>query len=187
MTTISDRELGATNASKVAADFTGQLQRTGLPEIQNIMNMVTGQMSGGFNSIMPMVKEQFDPIRSQMETEYTQMIGGSKAGIAQRAKQSGMPFGADAVDDATLKHATYLEQQRGLAENRLNIQEATANASEFQQLLSILGGGANTAIGLGTGNLQNMVGATGGMSQTSELGAIMSGVGTGMSILSMFG
>ena len=175
----SPRATAAADASQAQAALLAQLAGIGLPEIQNIGGMVTGQLQGGMNAIPPDIQQAFAPIQAQMNQDFAQAGVGNAAAIRQRAKQSGMPFSSEQLSDATTRAALDLEGVQNQANAQLQMTEASAGLEEFNTLMNLLGGGAQTALGFGQGAGGLATGALGGMSNSNPWGSAIAGAASG--------
>jgi len=187
MSSSSPREIAATDATAIQANLASRLQAQGLPEIQNMIDMVTRETSGGYGSMLPMVRNAFEPVEDALKSDYGQAQASSAALIAQRAKQSGGIFGPNAVSDATTNAANLLNQDMTQAMSRLKLRETQANVSTWDQLMNIVGGGTRGSLGFMQADASLWNQAIGGMSNTSQMGSIVGGAGTGAGVGSAFG
>ena len=69
----------------------------------------------------------------------------------------------------------------------LQFQEAQAGMGQYNQYLSLMGMGANTALGLGQGMTQAQMAGIGGMSQSGGWGSALGGAASGAAAGSTFG
>lgn len=179
MSSTSPREQAATDASQQAAQYQSQLGNIAYPELQKILSQITGDMSGGFNSIPGSVATAFSGIRSDMNTSYDRAKSSSMGTIKQEAKQGGGVYSTEMLTDATKSAGIALEHDRAASSRNLDFQEAQAGMGQFNSLMSLLGGGARTGMSIGGGGLGIEMGAIGGMSQNSQMGSTLGGAASG--------
>lgn len=141
--------------------------------------MVSGQLRGGYNELMPDIHQTFQGMQTALNQDFNQAASGQSAAIRQRAKQSGMPFSTEQLSDAQTQAAMYLDQQKNQAMGRLKFAEAETNMGQFNQLMNLMGGASQTAIGLGQGSGQIWNSAIAGLPNSTRGGNILGGAAGG--------
>ena len=183
MSTTSPREEAAQSAQAQASQYQQQFTNIAFPEIQSILSQVNGALAGGFGAEPANVKSAFEPLYGELNADYAQAGAGNSATIQQRARQSGNMYSTNQIADATTLAGIGLQRDQANATRQLQFQEASSGLQEYNQLVGILGGGANEAMQLGGGGLNLEMGAISGMSGMSQgqgaMGGAVSGASTG--------
>ena len=182
MSQSSPRSEAAAQTQFTAASLQKQLTDISYPEIQSLLKSVTSDLGTGFNTVPASVSKAFAPAFSELNTTIDSAEGQMSGVLGQKAKQSGAVLGPNQLTDATSLAVRGLEQNRAAGMRSLKFQEATAGLEQYNSLLSLLGQGSGTAIGMGSGALGLATGATAGMSGESQFGSAMGGAATGASI-----
>ena len=183
MSTTSPREEAAQSAQAQESQYQQQFTNIAFPEIQSILSQVNGALAGGFGAEPANVKSAFEPLYGELNADYAQAGAGNSATIQQRARQSGNMYSTNQIADATTLAGIGLQRDQANATRQLQFQEASSGLQEYNQLVGILGGGANEAMQLGGGGLNLEMGAISGMSGMSQgqgaMGGAVSGASTG--------
>lgn len=182
MSQSSPRAEAASKAQWTAASLQKQLTDISYPEIASLLSRISADTAGGFNALPQSVTDTFAPIFTGVNASYDtaeSQLGGI---LGQKAKQAGMPLGAGQLADTTLSAARGLETDRAQALKTLKFQRAQAGLTQYTGLIEALGGGARTALSLGSGGLGLETGAAGAMSGESQFDSAFGGMATGASI-----
>jgi len=174
-----NKQAEAGQAQRANAQLAGQLWDTSKGPLSEILQMLQGGLAGGPNSIPEGVSRQFDAAREQTNTSYNSAINTNRELSAARARTSGQPYSTGELDAAIAQGTFALNQSRESAMRNLQFQEAQAGMGQYNQMLSLLGQGANTAIGMGQGMSQAQLGAIGQMSSGGGWGGALSGAASG--------
>jgi hypothetical protein len=183
----SPREKASADVSAQAVSYQSQFAGMALPEIQSLLSQISGNLSGGFGAIPSDVQGIFGGLETNLNQNYDTALQTSQAGVRQGALQSGVTMPPGAVSDAERRAAITVEQDRGEAMRRLKFNEATAGLGQFNELMSLLGGGGQTAINLGQGGLSAELGAIQSLPGMSQGAGAMSGATAGAGIGFMAG
>ena len=182
MSQTSPREEAAAQTQYSASQFQKQLTDVSYPELQQLLGSVQTDMAGGFNSIPSSVTSAFAPAFAANNATYSAQEGQAGGVLGQRAKQGGMNLTSGQLSDTTRSAISGLEQNRAQGNRNLKFEEASAGLTQYNSLIQALGGGARTALGLGSGGLGLELGAEGGMSNTSQFGSTLGGAAEGASL-----
>ena len=147
----SSQEKAAGEASRTQAQLAGELWGQSKGPLSEIFQMLQGGMSQGYNGVPDMVKKEFSEARQQTNLGYDSSIQANRELAGARARTSGQPYSTGELDSAINQGTWALNQNRESAMRNLNFQEAQAGMGQWNNYLSMMGQGANTAIGLGGG------------------------------------
>lgn len=186
MSTRSPQEAAADNYQRTQASLAKQMADFGLPAIAGAGQRAWDTLRG-FNEVPTDIAKVFGDARAGLEANFEQAGRVNAAQLQQSAVQSGGVFTTGQVDSAVKQAAFGLAKQKEQSDQRLNFQEATAGMDQFNTLVGFLGGGAQSALGLGRGFSQNQAGAIGGMSNQSVFGSTIGGASAGASAGSVAG
>lgn len=175
--TAADKAAG--NLSRTQAQLAGSLWDESKGPLTDIFRMLREGMSGGYNEIPDSVKREFSEARTGTNQSYDSAIMANRELAAARAKTSGQPFSTGELDAAITQGTFALNQSREAALRNLSFQESQAGMNQWNNYLSMMGMGANTAIGLGQGFSGAQMGAIGQMSQGGGWGGALSGAASG--------
>lgn len=179
MSTTSPRENAATDAQFSAAQYQSQLAGITFPEIQSLMGQISGNVAGGYNAEPSNIQSAFAPLYGQLNQQYNSATQASGGQIRQQALQSGQNIPGQAIGDATQLAALSLQKDQATATQQLKFQEAQAGMGQFNTLMSLLGGGAQQAMGLGNAGLGIQNSAASMLPGTSQLGGALGGAASG--------
>ena len=176
-------EAGA--ATRTQAQLAGYLWDESKGPLKDIFSMLQQGMSGGYNAIPENVKREFGEARTATNEQYDSAIRSNRELAAMRAKTSGQPFSTGELDAAIAQGTWALNQNRESAMRNLQFQEAQAGMNQWNNYLSLMGQGSNTAIGLGQGFSGAGMGAISQMSSGGGAGSILGGAASGAAAGSM--
>lgn len=177
----SGRDDAATDAARQNASLANNLWYASKGPLEEIMAMLKQNASGGPNAVPDAIKKQFAEAENQNNLGYDSAIRTNRELAAMRAKTSGQPFSTGELDAAIAQGTFALNQSREAAQRNLQFQEAQAGMGQYNQYLSLMGMGANTALGLGQGMTQAQMAGINGMSQGGGWGGALSGAASGAS------
>jgi len=175
----SAKDQAAGEAARTNAQLAGQLWGQSEGPLKEILAMLQGGLAGGPNAIPENVSKQFDTAREQNNLGYDSAIKANRELAGARAKTSGQVYSTGELDSAIAQGTFALNQSRASATRNLNFQEAQAGMGQYNQMLGLLGQGANTAIGMGQGMSQAQLAGINGMSGGSQWGNAASGAASG--------
>ena len=177
MSTVSPQQQAATDAARYQADLSSQLSGIALPGIEDFIKSITQQLGkGGMPSDVSAV---FDQARAQNNESFDTALKSNDAVMRQQALQSGGIFTTGQINSGIGQAALGLNNQRQMAERKLNMDEAHAGMTQYNTLLQMLGQSSGAAMNMGKGFSGNMLGAISGMSNQSQFGATMGGAASG--------
>lgn len=175
----------AADAARQNSWLANNLWQASKGPLEEIMGMLKENASGGPNEVPDAVKRQFDKAETQTNQGYDSAIRTNRELASMRAKTSGQPFSTGELDAAISQGTWALNQSRESAMRNLQFQEAQAGMGQYNQYLSLMGMGANTALGLGQGMTQAQMAGINGMSQGGGWGGALGGAASGAAAGSM--
>ena len=175
----SKQEAAAADAARTQSQLAGDLWGASKGPLSEILQMLQGNISGGPNAIPDQVGRQFDAARSEANLGYDSSIRANRELAGARARTSGQPYSTGELDSAIAQGTFALNQSREAALRNLQFQEAQAGMGQYNQMLSLLGQGANTAFGLGQGFSGSQMGAISQMGGGSTWGNVLGGAASG--------
>lgn len=178
-------EAGA--ATRTQAQLAGYLWDESKGPLTDIFRQLQQGMTGGYNEVPELVKREFAEARTGTNEQYDSAIRSNRELAAIRAKTSGQPYSTGELDAAIAQGTWALNQNRESAMRNLQFQEAQAGMNQWNNYLSMMGQGANTAIGLGQGYSGAGMGAISQMSQGGGWGGALGGAASGAAAGSTFG
>ena len=187
MSSTSPRAAAAGQQSSFEAELQQQLAGIALPQL----NAITGQNGLATNLLNSTqggtVKSSADKANyasalGQLNQGYGQAAFGNREAINYGALRSGERSG-NVMGSALGSAATSLERDRQAALNNLQFQSASSSLTDYNQLLSLMGQGSQTALGLGGQAGQIANGAIGGLNNQSVLSQVLGGVSAGAGII----
>lgn len=173
------QQKAAGEASRTNAQLAGELWDESKGPLSEILQMLQGGISGGYNAIPENVSRQFDKARQESDLGYDSAIKANRELVGARARTSGQPYSTGELDSAISQGTWALNQSREAATRNLKFQEAQAGMQQYNQFLNLLGQGSNTAIGMGQGMSQAQLGAIGQMQGSGGWGGALSGAAGG--------
>jgi hypothetical protein len=121
--------------------------------------------------------------KGQLNQGYDQALSGNREAINYGAMRSGEGrLSPGAVTGAIGMAATGLERDRQSALRNLEFMSAQSSLADYNQVLSLLGQGANASLGLAQGFSGASGAAIGGLSDQTQAGSIIGGAATGAGI-----
>ena len=183
----SSKDKAAGEAARNNAQLAGELWDQSKGPLSEILAMLQGGLSGGPNAIPENVSKQFDTAREQNNLGYDSAIRANRELAGARARTSGSVYSTGELDSAIAQGTFALNQSRESATRNLNFQEAQAGMGQYNQMLGLLGQGANTAIGLGQGMTQAQLAGINGMGGGGGWGGAASGAAGGAGTGATFG
>ena len=183
----NNQQAAAGEAQRQNSQLAMELWNTSSGPLGEILAMLKQNVSGGPNAIPEGVSREFGEARQQANLSYDSAINTNRELAAARAKTSGQPFSTGELDAAIAQGTYALNQSRESAMRNLQFQEAQAGMGQYNQYLSLMGMGANTAIGMGQGMSQAQLGAIGQMSSSGGWGGALSGAASGAGTGAAFG
>lgn len=175
----NSQQKAAGEAQRANAQLAGELWDSSKGPLSEILQMLQGGLAGGPDAIPENVSKQFNAAREQTDIGYDSSIRANRELAGARARTSGQPYSTGELDAAISQGTWALNQSRDSAMRNLKFQEAQAGMGQYNQMLSLLGQGANTAIGMGQGMSQAQLGAIGQMSSGGGWGGALSGAAGG--------
>lgn len=157
------QQAAAGEASRTNAQLATELWDTSKGPLSEILAQLKGGLEGGPNAIPENISRQFNAAREQNNIGYDSAINTNRELASARARSSGQVYSTGELDSAIAQGTFALNQSRDSATRNLKFQEAQAGMGQYNQMLSLLGQGANTAIGMGQGMSQAQLGAIGQM------------------------
>jgi hypothetical protein len=182
--TAKDKAAG--EAARTNAQLAGSLWSESKGPLSEILEMLKSGVGGGADAIPESVSKQFDMARQQNDLGYDSAIRANRELAGARAKTSGQPYSTGELDAAISQGTFALNQSRATATRNLNFQEAQAGMGQYNQMLSLLGQGANTAIGMGQGMTQAQLAGINGMSSSGGWGGAAQGAAGGAGMGAQF-
>jgi hypothetical protein len=183
----SSKDAAAGEAARTNAQLAGELWGQSKGPLSEILGMLQGGLAGGPNAIPANISKQFDTAREQNNLGYDSAIRANRELAGARSRSSGGIYSTGELDSAIAQGTFALNQSRESATRNLNFQEAQAGMGQYNQMLGLLGQGANTAIGMGQGMSQAQLGAIGQQNGGSPWGGALSGAAGGAATGSTFG
>ena len=177
----------AAEAARTNSQLSYQLWNEAKGPLSEIFGMLKEGVAGGPNAIPDSVSRQFDAARSEANTDYNSAIRTNRELAAARARTSGQPFSTGELDAAIAQGTFALNQQRDSAMRNLQFQEAQAGMGQYNQYLSLMGIGANTAMNMGQGMGSAQLGAISQMGQSGGWGSALGGAASGAAMGAQFG
>jgi hypothetical protein len=181
----SAADAAAGKASRTQAQLAGYLWDESKGPLTDIFQMLQQGMSGGYNETPDLIKKEFGEARTGTNLSYDSAINANRELAAARAKTSGQPFSTGELDAAIAQGTYALNQNREAAMRNLQFQESQAGMNQWNNYLSMMGQGANTAIGMGQGMAGANMGAIGQMGGGGGFGSILGGAASGAAAGSM--
>lgn len=174
-----NKQAEAGQAQRANSQLATELWGNSKGPLSEILQMLQGGLAAGPNGIPENVSKQFSAAREQSNIGYDSAINANRELASMRARTSGQPYSTGELDAAISQGTWALNQSRDSAMRNLKFQEAQAGMGQYNQMLSLLGQGANTAIGMGQGMSQAQLGAIGQMSSGGGWGGALSGAASG--------
>ena len=120
---------------------------------------------------------------TQLNQGYDQAQNASKESIGYQSLRGGVNrTNAPAESGAIGRAASSLERDRQTALNNLNFQSSVSSMADYNQLLQLMGQGAQTSLGLASGFGSATGSAIGGLSKNSEFGSTLGGAASGAAL-----
>lgn len=177
----SPQQSASAEAARAQATRSSQLADVSLPQLQDILSRVKGDLSA--TSIAPSVQQAFGAARTGINQDFAAANKGEQAYIPQAFAQAGGIYNTNQMADAKLTAAQNLDFERRQAMKRLDFQEAEAGLTQYNSLLNLLGSGVGTGLNLAGGFSGTQSQAIGGLSNQSTgwgaLSGAMGGAATG--------
>lgn len=171
------------------ASLAERLSNMTAPELKAI----TGQLSGMLSSTdgtgrLAADSEILSQSKAQLNQGYDQALTGSREAINYGALRAGEGrLSPGAVSGSIASAATGLERDRQSALRNLEFMSAQSSLADYNQVLSLLGQGANASLGLAQGFSGASGAAIGGLSNQTQAGGIIGGAASGASAGSIAG
>lgn len=183
MSTTSAQTAAAGEQAQWQAQLSQELSGIALPEIQKMIGpggMVSSQLAStqGGNVKSSMDTGAYNSALGQLNQGYGQAAFGNKEAINYGALRSGERSG-NVVGSALGSAATSLERDRQSALSNLQFQSASSSLTDYNQLLSLMGQGVNSSLGLAQGFSGAANSAIGGLSQNTQMGNTLGGLSAG--------
>lgn len=178
----SSKDAAAGEAARTNAQLASELWGQSKGPLSEILASLQTGLAGGPNALPENVSKQFDAAREQNDLGYDSAIRSNRELAAARAKTSGQVYSTGELDSAIAQGTFALNQSRAAATRQLDFQQAQAGMGQYNQMLGLLGQGANTAIGLGQGMGQAQLGGISGMNGTSPWAGAAAGAASGAAI-----
>lgn len=181
------QQKAAGEASRTQAQLASELWGASKGPLTEILAMLQSNASGGYNQVPEQVSREFQQARYQTNQGYDSAVMANRELAAMRAKTSGQPYTTGELDAAIAQGTWALNQNREQAMRNLQFQEAQAGMQQYNNYLSMMGLGANTAMGLSQGFAGAQMGAIGQMGQGGGWGSVLGGAASGAAAGSTFG
>lgn len=186
MSTQSPQEKAAGEQMQWQADLAQRLYGLSGPEFGRIMgSRGLGGMLASVDSsgMMGIDRANYGAALSELNTDYGRAGRVSNEAISYGALRGGEGRRAPmAMNSAITTAATGLERDQAAAQRNLAFQSAQASMGDFNKVLSLLGQGSQSSLGLAGG----FAGATGsaiaGLSRNSQFGSTLGGAAAGASL-----
>jgi hypothetical protein len=192
MSTTSPQAKAAGENASWQAGLANQLSGVALPELQMLlgggamgqMGMLQQMLAGrGLSGMLPQDQANLKQATGALNQGYQQAGFGMGQTIGYGGLRSGEGRMSPGAMNASLGSAmTTLERQRQGALSNLNFMSAQASMNDYNKLLGLMGQGVQTSLGLAQGFSGASNAALGGMSQQTEMGNFLSGLGTAVGI-----
>jgi hypothetical protein len=160
-----------------------------MPELRSLMGNLTGAL-GSRDALgrMSVDSSVLSGAKDQLNQGYQQAGLGLKEAINYGGLRSGEGrLGPGVMDSAWGRAATSLDRDRQSALRNLEFMSAQSSLADYNQILSLLGQGTNTALGLAGGFSGASGAAIGGLSGNSQFGSTLGGIASGASVGSVAG
>lgn len=185
MSSAKDDAAGA--AARTQAQMTGYLWENTKGPLQDIFGMLQQGMAGGYNQTPELIKNEFAEARTGTNMSYDSAIRTNRELAGARARTSGQPYSTGELDAAISQGTWALNQSRESAMRNLQFQESQAGMNQWNNYLSLMGQGANTAIGMANGMAGAQMGAINQMGGGGGWGGALGGAASGAAAGSAFG
>lgn len=120
---------------------------------------------------------------AQLNTGFGQAQMGSREAIGYGGLRSGEGrLSPGAVNTSVMSAATSLDRDRATALRNLEFQSAQSSLADYNQVLSLLGQGVNTSLGLSRGFSGAAGAAIGGLSTQTQAGNVLGGAASGAAL-----
>lgn len=191
MSNTSPQQGAAAQNIQLQTGLANQLSAMTLPQLQQLMG--SNGLSGMLNSrdstgMMGIDRENLATSLAQLRQGYGQARNVGRESLAYQGLRSGVGrTNPGAVSSAITSAATGLARDQAAAERNLQFMSAQSSMGDFNKVLSLLGQGSQTALGLAGGFGGAATSAIGGMSNQSQLGGVIGGAASGASLGSAAG
>jgi hypothetical protein len=186
--TSTPQSSAANEQASFQSALQGQLSSIAVPELQRMLNpggVISSQLAStnGGNTKSSMDQAAYNASLSQLNQGYGQAAFGNKEAINYGGLRSGEGRMSSGVMGSALgSAATSLERDRQSAMNNLQFQSASSSLTDYNQLLSLMGMGAKSALGLSGQAGQAANQAISGLSNQSDLSTGIGVIGSVASI-----
>jgi hypothetical protein len=166
------------------SSLSSQLSGIALPELQKLTGNLTGMLSSrDASGMMAQDRTVRDQAAQQLNQSYGQARMGTQEQIGYNALRSGEGRSSPgAVQSALGSSATMLAQDQSAALRNLQFQSAQSSMADYNQVLSLLGQGSQSALGLAGGFSGAAGQAIGGLSNQSQTGSALGGAASGAAL-----
>jgi hypothetical protein len=190
MSTSSPQATAAGEQSQWQAQLAQMLAGVSQPELAKVMGPggLQGLLSGtDASGKMAPDAANMEAATTQLNEGYDQAKTGSREAISYNALRSGESRRSPGAESSGIASAaTSLDRDRSSAMRNLEFQSAQSSMSDYNKVLSMMGQGVNTSLGLAGGFSGASGAAIGGLSNTSQFGSVLggasAGAGLGMSV-----
>lgn len=189
MSSQSAQERAAGQQSQWQADLARQLSDIAQPQLSQLMGNLSGIL-GDVNASgrLGLDANVLSSARNELNQGYGRALFGNNEFINYAGLRSGEGrLSPGAMNSSLMSAATNLERDRATALRNLEFQSAQSSLADYNQVLSLLGQGSQTALGLAGGFSGASNAALGGLSQTSQLGGALGGAASGAALGSYLG
>jgi len=183
MSTTSPQAAAAGEQAAYQAQLSQELSQIALPELKKMIGqggMVSSQLAstqgGAVKSSMD--SGAYNSALGQLNQGYGQAAFGNREAINYGALRSNERSG-NVMGSALGSAATSLERDRQAALSNLQFQSASSSLTDYNQLLSLMGQGVNSSLGLAQGFSGAANAAIGGLSQNTQMGSTLGGASAG--------
>lgn len=173
------RDEAAGEAARYNASLASGLFQDAKGPLSEMLEMLKGGLAGGPNAVPESVSKQFSLAQQQNDIGYDSAIRTNRELAGARARSSGQVYSTGELDSAIAQGTFALNQSREAATRNLKFQEAQAGMGQYNQMLGLLGQGANTSLGLAQGMAGAQLGAIGQQSNTNPWGGAAAGATAG--------
>lgn len=189
MSTSSPQADAAAQNAVWQAGLAQQLANVATPELKQLIGTLQGDIKGaGASGLLGMDRQVKDSALAQLNQGYGQAQFGSREAIGYGGLRTGEGrLSPGALSSGVMSAATGLERDRQAALRNLNFQSAQTSLQDYNQVLSLLGQGTQTSLGLAQGFSGASNAAIGGLSSASPFGSALGGAASGASLGSVAG
>lgn len=184
MSSTSPQAEAAGQQQEWQARLAQQLSSISQPELRSLVGNLSGMVCPGNLTSSGMLRQDagiLSAAQGQLNAGYDQALRGSQEAINYGALRSGEGR-SGVAGGAITQAATGIERDRQAALRNLQFMSAQSSLTDYNQVLSLLGQGANASLGLAQGFSGAAGAAAGGLSNQSQLGGTLGGAASGAAL-----